>query len=80
VERVDIEFDEDGIKAIFADVAKNIAAADARFRQNHEGYPVEVVEADVASAFPELEMSDSLRRDYATAVAECRPFIFNLTG
>ena len=75
--RQDIEFSEQGMKNLYAQIAANLEAADAAFRATHQGFPVHVVEADAADALP-IELNAEGLHQYAVAVASHEPFEFHL--
>lgn len=77
---MNIEWDEEGMRAVLREAAETIAGYDAAFRATHEGYPVEVVEADVEGAFPGVELPAGMKHEYAMAVSEGKPFRIELTG
>ena len=60
--------------------AERIATLDEAFRATHEGFPVDVVEADVDAAFPGVELPNEAKRQYAEAVSGGLPFRFQLSG
>jgi hypothetical protein len=74
-----MEFNDAGMRKLFAEVSKNIEAADAEFRRTHTGLPVDVVVADFATHGPALDLPEVQLHAYATAASQGEPFEFRLT-
>jgi adenosine/AMP kinase len=76
--KVRVKMNDDGIRRLYEEIAANIGAADRAFRASHEGFPIEVVEADARRAIPGVEMDADTLHNYAAAVSEGVPFQFKL--
>ncbi|SMQ71911.1 hypothetical protein [Agreia sp. VKM Ac-1783] len=72
-----IKFSQQGMQDLHAQITANINAADAAFRATHEGFPIDVVEADAAEALP-LDLNADGLHAYDVAVASGEPFEFVL--
>lgn len=76
--KVTVKMNEDGIRRLYKEIAAKIEAADRAFRSSHEGFPIEVVEADARTAIPGVELDADTLHNYAVAVSEGAPFQFKL--
>jgi hypothetical protein len=67
----DFTFNDAGFERILGNMAAELDAADAAFRQTHTGLPTHVVRADLAHALPTwLTLADADADSYAEAVAK----------
>ncbi|MFC5931939.1 hypothetical protein D6T64_01445 [Cryobacterium melibiosiphilum] len=73
-----VKMNDAGIRRLFEGIAANLEAADCKFRATHEGYPIDVVEADARSAFPGMDLDADILHNYAVAVSKAEPFQFKL--
>ena len=76
--KVTVKVNDDGIRRLYEEIATKIDAADRAFRNSHEGFPLEVVEADARTAIPGVELDNDTLHRYAVAVTEGAPFQFEL--
>lgn len=76
--KVTVKINDDGIRRLYEEVAAKIETADRAFRASHEGFPIDVVEADARTAIPGVQLDADTLHKYATAVSDGEPFRFQL--
>lgn len=76
--KVTVKLNDKELARLYSQAAVNIEAADRAFRATHEGYPLEVVEADARLAIPGVELDPDTLHRYAVAVSKGEPFLFKL--
>ncbi|MFB4353210.1 hypothetical protein RAC69_08685 [Microbacterium sp. LS_15] len=67
-------FDPDTWDDILAKAARNVEAADRRFRASREGMPVDTVVYELGIFGPLVDLDDDNLRAYAEAVSAGRPY------
>jgi ribosomal protein S8 len=75
-----VEMNEDGVRAMYAEIAKKIENEDARLRRRLVGQPVDKVKPHVAEAMSRIGfvLTAEQFEDYSKAISQGVPYHFKL--